>query len=130
MKKVLLVPVTLTDEQSIAELEAFLVKTPEEAEYWMVGADGSRSRMIPEASFDLSLCWTRPDEALPITDDIVLVSISGKLGHITLDHALEFASYDKDGWLLETFPEADPEEFTIHAWMVLPQAYGAEDRNE
>ena len=130
MKKILLIPVILTDEKQIAELESLPIETPEEAEYWMVSSDGLRAQMVPEASIDLGFCWTRPDEALPITDDIVLVSISGNFNHIRFDHCLELASYDKDGWLLETLPEVDMDDFTIHAWMPLPEAYGAEDRNE
>ena len=128
-KTVLLVPLTLTDEKEIEELEALQMEAPEDADYWMVAPDGFKAHMVPEAYINfMGGCWTLPEEALPITDDIVLISLSGTFGHVHFDHAYELASYDKDGWLFETYLEADPSEFTIHAWMPLPPAYGAEER--
>lgn len=68
-----------------------------------------------------SFGWVPADEAVPIKDTAVLVCISGqnKSGNIKFDHAYEFAEYDENGWWLTHYPDA--EQFTVHAWMEIPE---------
>ena len=59
--------------------------------------------------------WYTPAEKKPPEEwDVVLVTVSGKKGVTTYDHAFALAAYDKDdGWMLWN---DDMTEFTIHAW--------------
>lgn len=64
--------------------------------------------------------WISVKDRLPETDELVLVSASGKpLPNITYDRAVVLASYDRvEGWIIEEYPEWDTPEVTH--WMPLP----------
>lgn len=58
--------------------------------------------------------WEKPDKKTPPEGDIVVVTMSGKSGNVTYDHAFMLAEwYEGDGWVL---PDVDLESYTIHAW--------------
>lgn len=64
--------------------------------------------------------WIREEIELPSDDRMVLCIASGKVGEVTLKHATELGFYTpQDGWVLETWPEA--ENITVEWWMELPQ---------
>ena len=64
--------------------------------------------------------WIPVAERLPGNDDFVLVIVSGKVGKITLDNAIELASFSMDeGWILEMWPEWEDPKVTY--WMPLPE---------
>lgn len=72
--------------------------------------------------------WHRPEERLPDDSCFVIVSVSGKFGHVTYDHAFAIGNYveDDDGWwfddpLLERFHD----DVTVHAWADL-EPYGGD----
>lgn len=66
--------------------------------------------------------WHEPSEKLPSNDDFVVVTISGRVGNVTYDHALMNGSWAEDGWLIEGI-DADTAEFVVHAWCDL-EPYG------
>lgn len=66
-------------------------------------------------------CWISVEERLPDDSAAVLVVASGRpKKHIALDHAIMTAThYDRDGWVLDEFPEFENPEVTH--WMPLPE---------
>ena len=67
------------------------------------------------------ITWFTPEEKLPTDENMVVVTLSGKDGNITHDHALGIANwYDSEegyvisGWAVEGL--SDSAEFVIHAW--------------
>lgn len=65
--------------------------------------------------------WIKSDEQLPMSEEVVLVIVSGKpKRNITLDNAYELASFSVDeGWILEEWPEwEDPD---VKYWIPLPE---------
>ena len=90
--------------------------------------NGPNSKVINDA-LDLAIAalreqeqrrWIPVDERLPGNDDFVLVIVSGKVGKITLDNAIELASFSMDeGWILEMWPEWEDPKVTY--WMPLPE---------
>ena len=75
--------------------------------------------------------WYTPEEKLPQDDAFVIVTVSGKFGHVTYDHAFSIANYLKDdgGWwfedrLLERFNDG----VTVHAWADLEPYGGKHER--
>ena len=64
--------------------------------------------------------WISVKDRLPNDDDSALVIVSGKVGNITLDNAIELAQFSMDeGWILEMWPEwEDPK---VRYWMPLPK---------
>lgn len=63
--------------------------------------------------------WYEPDEKMPPEGESVVVSISGKAGNITYDHAIQLATWINDGlgWMMENeaFDNRDAQ-ITVHAW--------------
>lgn len=90
--------------------------------------NGPNSKMINDA-LDFAIAaireqeqrrWIPVAERLPGNDDFVLVIASGKSGNITLDNAIELASFSMDeGWILEMWPEWEDPKVTY--WMPLPE---------
>ena len=90
--------------------------------------NGPNSKMINDA-LDFAIAalrdqderrWIPVAERLPGNDDFVLVIVSGKVGKITLDNAIELASFSMDeGWILEMWPEWEDPKVTY--WMPLPE---------
>ena len=73
--------------------------------------------------------WYTPSEKLPENGNIVVVTVSGRTGNTTYDHAFALASYfddDGDGWMIEDYIIDD---FTIHAWCNL-EPYGGKEAYE
>lgn len=64
--------------------------------------------------------WISTEDEVPSNDEVVLALVNGKCGNITFKNAYLLASYFKDGWLLEDYP--DTEEFTVSYWLHLPEA--------
>lgn len=64
--------------------------------------------------------WISVKDRLPESDHDVLVTVSGRVGNITLIDSIEIGSFNRDeGWILEMWPEwEDP---TITNWMPLPK---------
>ena len=58
----------------------------------------------------------------PHSDDLLLIQCSGKpKNNIVFDNAFCLASYTKEGWLLELYPEWKGAE--VIAWMPLPEPF-------
>ena len=58
----------------------------------------------------------------PHSDDLLLIQCSGKpKNNIVFDNAFCLASYTKEGWLLELYPEWKGAE--VIAWQPLPEPY-------
>lgn len=52
--------------------------------------------------------WIDVRDDMPKEDELILVIVSGKpCKNITLDNAYELARRAADGWMLETWPEAE-----------------------
>ena len=73
--------------------------------------------------------WWEPSRKLPKNDDIVVMTVSGKAGNRTFDHALMLGNYvDGEGWWFEDV-DIDTEELmdsiTVHAWCDLEPYGGA-----
>ena len=71
--------------------------------------------------------WNKPTEKLPEDDCFVVVTVSGKFGNVTYDHALLIANWmDEDGWYFEDpLAECFNEDVTVHAWADL-EPYGGD----
>lgn len=69
--------------------------------------------------------WYKPEEKLPLTDEIVIVTASGKIANVAFDHTFAIASYcEGEGWWLDCAEnEKDMDELTVHAWCDL-EPYG------
>ena len=69
--------------------------------------------------------WYTPDEKQPENDDFVVVTISGKVGHTTYDHALAIGNYAAgEGWYIDGIdPELSDKGITVNAWCDL-EPYG------
>lgn len=69
--------------------------------------------------------WIPVEERLPENDHSVLVIVSGRIGNIHLDRAIELAEFSMDeGWVLEMWPEW--ENPTVTHWKPMPK--GPEER--
>ena len=66
--------------------------------------------------------WYTPEEKMPPEGKMVVVTISGKCGSTSMDHAVSIATWfdDGEGWMLNE----DADEFTVHAWCDL-KPYGS-----
>ena len=62
--------------------------------------------------------WHKPEEKLPLTDELVIATVSGKIANITFDHCFAIASYcEGEGWWIDCAEnEKDMDELTVHAW--------------
>lgn len=70
--------------------------------------------------------WISVKESLPRDSDCVLVIASGKFENITLENAIEIATFDmSEGWILEMWPEWENPKVTY--WMQLPEAPKEDD---
>lgn len=71
--------------------------------------------------------WYTPDEKMPEDDCFVIVTVSGKFGNVTYDHALLVANWmDVDGWYFEDpLAERFNEDVMVHAWADL-EPYGGD----
>lgn len=69
--------------------------------------------------------WTDPADRLPADDEFVVVTVSGKFGNVTYDHAMVIANYmEEEGWFfLDSLLERFNEIVTVHAWADL-EPYG------
>lgn len=66
--------------------------------------------------------WYAPAEKLPPEDIFVVVTISGRQGHTTYEHALMLAIWFEDeGWIIDGIEEGA--DVTVHAWCDL-EPYG------
>lgn len=64
--------------------------------------------------------WTPVTERLPDDGELLIVVVSGKVGNVTLDNAIEFAEFSIDeGWILEMWPEWEDPKVTY--WMPCPE---------
>lgn len=64
--------------------------------------------------------WISVEERLPEGDLLVLVIVSGRVGNIHLDRAIELAEFSMDeGWILEMWPEW--ENPTVTHWKPMPK---------
>lgn len=65
--------------------------------------------------------WTDLEEKVPeYSDELMLIVCNGQYGHIHFKNAIQLATYCDEGWILESYPEADVE---VLAWMKLPPTY-------
>lgn len=61
------------------------------------------------------ITWYTMDEKKPPEDTDMLVTFSGKLGHVTYEHVLAIGMWDAyEGWVINGIPE--DAEITVHAW--------------
>ena len=69
--------------------------------------------------------WYKPEEKLPLTDELVIVTVSGKIANITFDHAFAIASYcEGEGWFFDDIAdEKDIDDLIVNAWCDL-EPYG------
>lgn len=69
--------------------------------------------------------WHKPEEKLPLKDELVIVTVSGKIANITFDHCFAIASYcEEEGWWIDCAQnENDMGDLTVHAWCDL-EPYG------
>ena len=69
--------------------------------------------------------WHEPSEKCPPDDSFVVVTISGKAGNVTYDHACAIVSWVPDeGWYIEGFdPDESDANITVNAWCDL-EPYG------
>lgn len=76
---------------------------------------------VPYADVAPAQKWISAKESLPRDGDCVLVIASGKCENITLENAIEIATFDmSEGWILEMWPEWENPKVTY--WMQLPEA--------
>ena len=61
--------------------------------------------------------WTDPADHLPADDEFVVVTVSGKFGNVTWDHAFAIGSWVPDeGWYIEGFdPDESDANITVNA---------------
>ena len=61
--------------------------------------------------------WHEPSEKCPPDDSFVVVTISGKAGNVTYDHACAIVSWVPDeGWYIEGFdPDESDANITVNA---------------
>lgn len=65
----------------------------------------------------------------PHSDDLLLIQCSGKpKNNIVFDNVFCLASYTKEGWLLELYPEWKGAE--VIAWMPLPEPFTPKEGRE
>ena len=71
--------------------------------------------------------WISVKDRLPRDSECVLVIASGKCENISLENAIEIATFDmSEGWILEMWPEWENPKITY--WMPLPEP-PKEDKN-
>jgi hypothetical protein len=65
--------------------------------------------------------WIDAEVELPPEDDVILCVVSGKpRTNITLDEAIEIASYSRtDGWIVDAWPEWEGP--TVTYWRPIPE---------
>lgn len=74
-----------------------------------------------------ALRWIPVTEALPETDDFVLISVNGDYNHQHFLHAIMIGDYiEDDGWMIHEYPEIEAvtANHLVEAWMPLPEMYG------
>ena len=69
--------------------------------------------------------WYTPEEKLPADDNFMVVTISGKVGGVTYDHAFAIADYcEGEGWYIDGIdPEVSDANISVNAWCDL-EPYG------
>ena len=72
--------------------------------------------------------WSTMPERKPPEDVILLVTVSGRAGNVTYDHALALAEwYGDDGWCFEDETLDDNRDnIVVHAWADL-EPYGGDE---
>ena len=62
--------------------------------------------------------WYTPEEKLPLTDELVIATVSGKIANVTFDHAFAIASYcEGEGWWFDGIEsEQDMDCLKVDAW--------------
>ena len=80
-------------------------------------------RTVEEVQEEYNDGWIPCSKQLPPhSDDLLLIQCSGKpKNNIVFDNGFCLASYTKEGWLLELYPEWKGAE--VIAWMPLPAPY-------
>lgn len=74
-----------------------------------------------------ALRWIPVTEALPETDDFVLISVNGDYNNKIFLHAIMIGDYiADDGWMINEYPEIETvtANHLVEAWMPLPEMYG------
>lgn len=70
--------------------------------------------------------WIPVTEALPETDEFVLISVNGDYNHQHFLHAIMIGDYiEDDGWMINEYPEIETvtANHLVEAWMPLPEMY-------
>lgn len=70
--------------------------------------------------------WHTPDEQMPEPCVVVPVTVSGRFGNVTYDHALAIADWcddDNGWWFQDELLNRHSDRVTVHAWADL-EPYG------